>query len=743
LKNYGIGIQIEAFNDYDAMGIKGLHKALSFCTVKDNLRNYRNTVVAVDASSWMHKSVYSISEKYVEATDRGHWDQGCVRVSARYIVARCNELITQFGIKAVFLVMDGKRIPLKADETHDRDQKRQQNLREARKLKKSGQKWKAEDKYKSCIRIKDEFTKAVMAEVRTAFHGSSPVYFVNSPYEADSQLAKIVLDGVADAVITEDSDVLLYSAAANVAFPVLFKLDRKTGNCDRIKMDWLLSLSPEEARKPVTSNNTLEIILRRLAVKETYNKGSGARLFVQGCIMAGCDYRKNIEGIGTTNAFKLVRENAHRKHSERFLGILKSLPKKLKQNMDITEYEEILAKSEAIFYYHPVLHDGTNIKPILNPRLTPDESECKQSNTGFKECETGGTKHFTDHFPSMHRFQGDWSFLGTIDSETNSSVAQNGKENIESKRCEKAGSIEMHKGSLAPTRKRGSSEIPLPSKSKITHNPYKKNKHADTKGIAPFMKRNANFYAGPEKKNTQSKKAGGITQYLEKPDPRMPRRSFALTSRASSSFRIPSSSNISKKSSIRSFFSPRSRKEQDTTLSAQRSRAESNNNVNPSATVGEATSTYPISKRVDSVDNDLKSKLYDPLGDSVKNSNQHDFYDLTSLNSCDSDDLSDGAAVNDPNDIIEKDHPISINPPKNAEIVCEEDKEVHRAKEQGTTASKYFMSRNSRRVTLDPISPKMRNDSSVGTSSRSTNSSLTSFFSPRKPKRVRHRPQCR
>ena len=117
--------------------------------------------------------------------------------------------------------------------------------------------------------------------------------------------------------------------------------------------------------------------------------------------------------------------------------------------------------------------------------------------------------------------------------------------------------------------------------------------------------------------------------------------------------------------------------------------------------------------------------------------------DLTSLNSCDSDDLSDGAAVNDPNDIIEKDHPISINPLKNAEIVCEEDKEVHRAKEQGTTASKYFMSRNSRRVTLDPISPKMRNDSSVGTSSRSTNSSLTSFFSPRKPKRVRHRPQCR
>jgi len=104
------------------MGIKGLHKALAFCTVKDNLRNYRNGIVAVDTSSWMHKSVYSISEKFVESTDRGCLDQACVRVSARYIIARCKELIETFGIRAVYLVMDGKRIPLKADETQDRDQ---------------------------------------------------------------------------------------------------------------------------------------------------------------------------------------------------------------------------------------------------------------------------------------------------------------------------------------------------------------------------------------------------------------------------------------------------------------------------------------------------------------------------------------------------------------------------------------------------------------------------------------------
>jgi len=303
------------------MGIKGLHKALSFCTVKDNLRNHRNSIVAVDTSSWMHRSVYSISEKFVEASDGGRLDKGCVRVSARYMVARCKELIEIFGIRAVYLVMDGKRIPLKADESRDRDEKRQQNLAEARRLKRMGQRWKAEDKYKSCIRIRDDFTRAVIIEVKNALFEYGRVHFVNSPHEADSQLTRLVLDGVADAVITEDSDVLVYSAAAHVAFPILFKLDRKTGDCDSIKMDWLLSLTSEEAAKPVTSNNTLELIFRRLASRQAKTKGFGVRLFVQGCILSGCDYRKNIEGIGTTNAFKLVRDNAFRKDSVRFRKI--------------------------------------------------------------------------------------------------------------------------------------------------------------------------------------------------------------------------------------------------------------------------------------------------------------------------------------------------------------------------------------------------------------------------------------
>jgi exonuclease-1 len=765
------------------MGIKGLHKALSFCTVKDNLRNHRNSIVAVDTSSWMHRSVYSISEKFVEATDNGRLDEGCVRVSARYIIARCKELIERFGIRAVYLVMDGKRIPLKADETQDRDMKRQQNLGEARRLKKSGQRWKAEDKYKTCIRIKDEFTKAVINEVKIAFSEYGRVHLVNSPREADSQLTRLVLDGVADAVITEDSDVLVYSAAAHVAFPILFKLDRKTGDCDCIKMDWLLSLSSEEAEKPVTSTNTLEVIFRRLASRQAKRRGFGVRLFVQGCILAGCDYRKNIEGIGTTNAFKLVRDNAFRNDSVRFRKILESLPKKTKQNIDINEYEEILAKSEAIFFYHPVLHTDGNVKPLLKPRLSSDE------------C--GDEHHFTDHYPYMSRFQGDWSFLGSISSESNGNVAQISSESAENRQWVPVGPTKTTKeSSSVPTNKRDCSQLfSLSStQSKVIHNPYKKSKSYDNNVVFPLEEKNVNTHisAGNEnvaKSQTKShKRIGDITRFLVKPDPRYTKRSFSSTttstinakgskgsslSGAGLSFRISSRSLVSKKSPVRSFFLPRSTKKQKSTASIKSTSFDYDPKLN--TTMEETAFLYLPLNKSNSIehkvidDNGPESTTFNPVGDGFCNSDRTDFYDLTNSNSCDSDELDDRPTngTRESNDETEKDRAIRTVPPEGAVTTtmkgsnnCSKnlDKpfstdQLRETEQKEARSSKYFLKRTgSRRVTLDSfINPSCSGTSDVicetsilpKSASGDTNavgkstqgivdSMVNSFFSPRK-----------
>ena len=720
------------------MGIKGLHKALSFCTVKDNLRNYRNATIAVDTSSWMHKSVYSISEKFVEATNSGRLDEGCVRVSARYITTRCKELIEAYGIRAVYLVMDGERIPLKADESADRDQKRQQNLAEARRLKRSGERWKAEDKYKSCIRIKDNFTRAVIKEIKKELSHYDHVHFVYSPHEADSQLARLVLDGVAEAVITEDSDVLVYSAAAHVVFPILFKLDRKTGNCDRIKMDWLLSLTSEEAARPITSTNTLEVIFRRLAARQTKRKGFGVRLFVQGCILAGCDYRKNIEGIGTTNAFKLVRDNAFRNDSVRFRKILESLPKKVKQNIDINEYEEILAKSEAIFFYHPVLHTDGNIKPLLNPRLSPDE------------C--GDEHHFTDHYPFMSRFQGDWSFLGTTNtkSESNNNVKQPTSNDIFEKREKPVGPTELPKASpWVQTKERDRSQAFSSTQSQIIQNPYKKSKPCDRKGIFPLVERNVNSRISPENKSgakrqpISQKGSGDITRYFVKPDVRYVRRSFPSTTRttikaihekrplsaAGLSFRISAPSLPSTKSPAQSFFLPRSSKNERNTISMKYSSDESvwpKYDPNLYTTTDESTFSYPPLDRSDSTervlltDKGTENTSFNDIGDEFQNSALQDFYDLTSSNPCASDDADLGATNGTRRSkyAAQKDSPICAVPlESDSTVVNTVDKnsgenleqsfcadQYRETEKDGRMTSKYFPKKSgSRRVTLDSV----------------------------------------
>ena len=194
------------------MGINGLHKGLAFCTKKTNVREYSGKALAIDTSSWLHKSVYSVSERYVESMERGHVDPSCVQVSAKYIASRCQELLQAFGVSRIYLVMDGRRCPLKSDTNQERERKRLQNLQDARNFKRQGRRDKAQEKYKTCIKIRDELTVAVLKSVSQRFAGDGRVELIWSPYEADSQLVKLCVDRLADVVVTEVRSPLAYTS---------------------------------------------------------------------------------------------------------------------------------------------------------------------------------------------------------------------------------------------------------------------------------------------------------------------------------------------------------------------------------------------------------------------------------------------------------------------------------------------------------------------------------------------------
>jgi len=82
-----------------------------------------------------------------------------------------------------------------------------------------------------------------------------------------------------------------------VAFPVIFKLDRRSGRCDIISMAWLLG-APQTSPAG-KAKSALEALLLNLAFRESKRPGFGVRLFVQGCVLAGCDYASNpLSGVG-------------------------------------------------------------------------------------------------------------------------------------------------------------------------------------------------------------------------------------------------------------------------------------------------------------------------------------------------------------------------------------------------------------------------------------------------------------
>ena len=202
-------------------------------------------------------------------------------------------------------------------------------------------------------------------------------------------------------LVRKDSDVLVYSAACHVPFPILFKLDRSSGQCDMISMEWLLSPPPDDPNN-MNKGSVLEILLKNLASRQARRPGFGVRLFVQACVLAGCDYAPNqLSGVGLVNAFKFVRDNAHRNDCVRFEKLLASLPRKARADLDLKEYAILLAKSEAVFYYHLIRNQKGQVIPLSTPRISDQEN--------------GDVHHFSDHSPFLNRFDGDWSFLGRLD----------------------------------------------------------------------------------------------------------------------------------------------------------------------------------------------------------------------------------------------------------------------------------------------------------------------------------------
>jgi exonuclease-1 len=128
---------------------------------------------------------------------------------------------------------------------------------------------------------------------------SSPppfLQYVVAPYEADPQLCYLEKTGHVDAIITEDSDLLVFGCRE-----VLFKMDGE-GNC--------VSISRDDFSK----------------CREYNLAGWSDAEFRQMAILSGCDYAGSIVGLGLKTAYKLMRKYKTAEKVRPLPSILSQLP---------------------------------------------------------------------------------------------------------------------------------------------------------------------------------------------------------------------------------------------------------------------------------------------------------------------------------------------------------------------------------------------------------------------------------
>ncbi|KAI9228580.1 MAG: PIN domain-like protein, partial [Piptocephalis tieghemiana] len=244
------------------MGISGLLPVLKSIQEKVHVSAYSGSRVAVDAYVWLHRGVLGCAT-----------DLALGRDTKRY-VSYCMELVGMLqhhGVKPV-MVFDGGHLPAKASTEQERYEKRKQSLQEGLRLYKAGREQEAAKRFQSAIDVTPSMARDLIVELR-----KKNIDYVVAPYEADAQMAYMARTGQVSAVITEDSDLLVYQCPR-----VLYKMDRYGEGAQ------IMYKNIRQVRKPMDLSQLSPTAFRYM------------------CILSGCDYAASIYSMGLKRAYKYV-----------------------------------------------------------------------------------------------------------------------------------------------------------------------------------------------------------------------------------------------------------------------------------------------------------------------------------------------------------------------------------------------------------------------------------------------------
>ena len=247
------------------MGIQGLLPLLKSISDPVHVSAYAGRRVAIDAYAWLHRGGHQCATELAlhQPTDR----------HLQFCLSRLRLLLAH-RVRPV-LVFDGGRLPEKRRTEEERSSRRRVERELGRQLWAAGQKSAAFKAFQRCVSIHPEMAYQLIELCRA--EGMEGVEWIVAPYEADAELAYLSITNYVSAVISEDSDLLVFGCRR-----VLYKMDAQ-GNGVEVKLSNLGACTD----LPLTHWTQSQ--------------------FQQMCVLSGCDYLPSLPSLGLKKAHALIK----------------------------------------------------------------------------------------------------------------------------------------------------------------------------------------------------------------------------------------------------------------------------------------------------------------------------------------------------------------------------------------------------------------------------------------------------
>lgn len=297
------------------MGIQGLLPLLKSIMMPIHVKELEGCFVAVDTYSWLHKGALSCSTDLCKGQPTSK--------HINYCMHRVN-MLRHYGVKPI-LVFDGGHLPMKSEQEIKRARSRKEYLTRAMEHESNGNLSAAYECYQKAVDISPSVAHDLIQVLK-----QNDVSYVVAPYEADAQMTFLALSKQVEAVITEDSDLIVFGCPR-----IIYKMD-KFGHGVEFKNTML------------GQNKELDL------------RGFTQTMLLEMCILSGCDYLQSLPGMGLKKAHTLMKKfKCHEK-----------VIKHLKYNcVEVTHiYEEFFKKAIMTFKHQRVYDPVTeNIVHLSEP----------------------------------------------------------------------------------------------------------------------------------------------------------------------------------------------------------------------------------------------------------------------------------------------------------------------------------------------------------------------------------------